>query len=322
MLFTLNPNLISDPILQSPDVSSLRHLRIHSDVTAGILWNFIDKCAPTHFSLELLDEIRLVQSALDVGDIGPVRSEISRKVKYLVFGSQREDVFSLGGDLALFRHLILNRNREGLSLYAKRATDAVYHHSTNSNGILTFSLVKGVAMGGGFEAALAGNVLVAERGSRFGFPESLFGLFPGMGAFTFLRKRVGAPLAKEIIVSGRTYTAETLRDLGVVDILAEKGEGEKAIIMYVKKLNSNQGISAFYRAVEKTDRVSLQELYAISAEWIEAALNLEKVHISRIEKLLASQKRNFNRGPGDLQTAQTQIAEREGTSVRKSHAMM
>lgn len=177
-------------------------------------------------------------------------------------------------------------------------------------------------MGGGFEAALAGNVLVAERGSRFGFPESLFGLFPGMGAFSFLRKRVGASLAKEIIVSGKTYTAQTLREIGVVDILAERDEGEKAIRSYVSKLNSSQGISAFHRAVEVIERVSLNELYSISSEWVEAALNLQSVHIARIERLLSSQKRNFHIGPDETESANTRTIACEGTNVRRSLAMM
>ena len=58
-------------------------------------------------------------------------------------------------------------------------------------------------MGGGFEAALAGNVLVAERGTRLGFPEVLFGLFPGMGAYTLLRRRVDAVTAEKIILNAK-----------------------------------------------------------------------------------------------------------------------
>lgn len=322
MLFTLNSNLTTSHSLRNLRLDSLKHLRIHSDTSTGILWNFIDKSAPSHFSLDLLDDIRKVQFALDAGEFDNESSLSQTKIKYLVFGSQRKDVFSLGGDLALFREYILNRNRDGLNFYAKRATDAVYHHSTNSRGVLTFSLVKGAAMGGGFEAALAGNVLVAERGSRFGFPESLFGLFPGMGAFSFLRKRVGASLAKEIIVSGKTYTAEALKELGVVDILAERDEGEKAIRHYVGKLNSSQGISAFHRAIEVIERVSLNELYSISSEWVEAALNLQNVHIARIERLLLSQKRNFNIRLDETERANTRTIDCEGTNVRRSLAMM
>jgi len=321
MLFTLNSNLIASQSLHRHHLQSLKHLRINSEVSTGILWNFIDKSAPTHFSLGLLDDIRKVQGALEAGELDSESSISAEKIKYLVFGSQRKDVFSLGGDLALFREYILSRNRDALSLYATRATDAVYHHSTNSRGVLTFSLVKGAAMGGGFEAALAGNVLVAERGARFGFPESLFGLFPGMGAFSFLRKRVGASLAKEIIVSGKTYTAQTLREIGVVDILAEKDEGEKAIRNYVNKLNSNQGISAFHRAVEMVERISLNELYSISSEWVEAALRLQSVHIARIERLIASQKRNFNIGLDEIESRDNQNTDSQGTYFRKSLAM-
>ena len=47
----------------------------------------------------------------------------------------------------------------------------------------TISLVQGDALGGGFEAALCGDIIIAEKQARFGFPEVLFNLFPGMGAY-------------------------------------------------------------------------------------------------------------------------------------------
>lgn len=51
-------------------------------------------------------------------------------------------------------------------------------------------MVQGDAFGGGLEFALSSNILVAEQGTRLGFPEILFNLFPGMGAYTFLYRKV------------------------------------------------------------------------------------------------------------------------------------
>jgi DSF synthase len=41
------------------------------------------------------------------------------------------------------------------------------------------------ALGGGFESLLSFNIIIAERGAKFGFPENIFGLFPGMGTYSF-----------------------------------------------------------------------------------------------------------------------------------------
>ena len=79
-------------------------------------------------------------------------------------------------------------------------------------------------MGGGFECALSGNVLIAERGAKMGFPEILFNLFPGMGAMTLLGRKIGYSKAEKVILSGKLYTAEEMYELGVVDVLVEPGE--------------------------------------------------------------------------------------------------
>jgi len=51
--------------------------------------------------------------------------------------------------------------------------------------LTTISLAQGDALGGGFEAALSCSVIIAERRARFGFPEVMFNLFPGMGPTAF-----------------------------------------------------------------------------------------------------------------------------------------
>src|SRR3546814_13167359 len=64
------------------------------------------------------------------------------------------------------------------------------------------ALVDGDALGGGFELALACQTIVAESGVQMGFPEVLFGLFPGMGAYSLLSQR-GSPKVAEPMKIGR-----------------------------------------------------------------------------------------------------------------------
>ena len=94
--------------------------------------------------------------------------------------------------------------------------------------------MQGDALGGGFESALASNVVIAEKGVKMGLPEVLFNLFPGMGAYSLLSRRVGTARAEQMILSGRLYTSDELFEMGVVDILAEKGEGEVEVYKYIK----------------------------------------------------------------------------------------
>src|SRR3546814_2073117 len=83
-------------------------------------------------------------------------------------------------------------------------------------------------LGGGFEALMTFDVVVAERQARFGLPEILFGLFPGMGAYSILARRIGHVHAERMILGGKVYSAEEMYDMGLVHVIAETGEGEQA----------------------------------------------------------------------------------------------
>lgn len=267
-----------------------RTLDVFYDNHSKAVWKFISANATKYFSTEQLREIRHVQTSVAEGKHLEVEGYDAQQVKYLIFGSRLDGIFSLGGDLQLFRNHIANRDRLGLESYAKIATDAVYNHATNARNVTTFSLVQGTALGGGFEAALAGNVIVAERGVRMGFPEVLFGLFPGMGAYTLLRRRVDQALTEKIILSAQNYASEELYDMGIIDILVDPGEGERAINSYISRIKNRPGAMAFRRALNKVRVIDHDELYQIADEWVDAAMNLPEQHLRRFDRLIKRQQ--------------------------------
>lgn len=271
------------------DCSTLHDLELRYDQPVGILWKYIARNSTPHFSHSQLDNIRTVQNAVRDGLHFNLPGFDAGKLKYLVFGSKIPGIFSLGGDLRLFRDLIAQKDRHGLESYSRKATDAVFNHAANTADVMTFSLVQGTAMGGGFEATLAGNVVIAERGSRLGFPEVLFGLFPGMGAYTLLRRRVDSATAEKIILSAKNYTAEELVELGIVDVLCEPGEGEHAVYSYISRQAHRPGVLAFRRALNRARAIDRKELYAIADEWVDTAMNLPIENLKRIDRLVAGQ---------------------------------
>ena len=143
-------------------------------------------------------------------------------------------VFNFGGDLALFIRCLRENDPETLRRYAKACIDVLYAHAIGFHlPITTISLVQGDALGGGFEAALASDILVAERQAQFGFPEVLFNLFPGMGAYNLLPRRIGMQRTERMLLNGKLHRAEELHAEGVVDILAEDGRGENAVYEHI-----------------------------------------------------------------------------------------
>jgi len=212
-------------------------------------------------------------------------------VKHIVMGSNVPGAFNLGGDLNLFYDLIKRNDREGLMHYAIACIKPLYLiHTGLGKQITTISLVQGDALGGGFEVAISSDVLIAERKAKMGMPEILFNLFPGMGAYSFLSRKVGPIQAKKMILGGKLYSAEEMYHLGIVDILAEDGEGEKAVYEYLKKEKRFQnGHDAFRQAQRCCNRVSYDELKEITTIWVDAALKLESKDLRMMERLISRQ---------------------------------
>jgi len=187
--------------------------------------------------------------------------------------------------------MIREHSRDGLSAYAKACVDAMYACWIGYRcDIVTIALVQGAAFGGGFEAALGNHIIIAEKDSRFGLPEVLFNLFPGMGAYPLLARRLDPSRAEKMILSGRVYTASELHEMGIVDVVAENGEGEKAVYAYInaqrRKLNSIQSI---LKVRQRCFPLTYEEMIDVAETWVDAALRLDQKELNFMERLVKSQ---------------------------------
>lgn len=237
-------------------------------------------------------------------DMSRIQSDIYRATaagepfRYVVVGSRVAGTFNLGGDLELFGAQIRAGNREALRSYAHACIDIVY---TNAIGydrrVTTVALVQGAALGGGFEAALSCHHIVAERGATFGLPEVLFNLFPGMGAYSLLSRRMDAIRAEKLILSGKVYTAAELHEMGLVDLLVEDGEGEVAVREYLAKLNRRYNThQAVLQARHRVNPLTREELISVVDVWVDAAMRLEEADLRKMARLVRAQTRRHGSG--------------------------
>ena len=248
------------------------------------------------FTRQLLQELAQFQKIVSENIQLDINQNLEPRYKYTVMASQIPNVFNLGGDLNLFLEHIRQGNRTELQHYANACIDAGYKMSTSMKlPVTTIALVQGSAQGGGFEAALSCNTIIAEKGSLMGFPEVLFNLFPGMGAYSYLRQRINPALAENIILSGKIYKAEELYAMGIVDVLAEKGQGEQALKQYIRHNRKRSNAQALIRHTRnKYNQVTHEELHDITSMWVDCALNIGEREIKTITRLIRAQNRKMS----------------------------
>jgi DSF synthase len=269
------------------------------DVEYGVYWAFMNPQPRPCFNTQLLDELRSYIDTIVENDCQLAHRGQSYKISYGVLASKLPGVFNLGGDLMFFRSAIAARDRAQLIEYGKQCVGNLLPWHRNCDlPVTTFSLVQGDALGGGFEAALSATVLVAEESARMGFPEILFNLFPGMGAFSFLSRKIGRRASEEMITSGAIYGARQLYDMGVVDVLAPDGTGEAAIYSYIRKhAKAANGRRGFERARTEIAPITRSELMQVVEIWADAALRVQDRDLRMMERLARAQQRTTGEVP-------------------------
>jgi DSF synthase len=275
--------------------TSYQHVEYHLEEDVKTLWWYMNPKPRPCFTDALLDDLASVQKMIEM-KCDPASSHADEHLRYVVLGSKTPGVFSLGGDLGLFASLIESGDREALHTYAIKSIEVLYRHSINYNRpMTTIALLEGDAIGAGFETALSCDVIVAERQCKMGFPEVLFNLFPGMGAYSFLARRLDPARIEKMILTGTIYSAEEMYEMGLVDILVDEGEGEAAVREYIRKAKrSRNAREAIYRVRHCVNPVTFQELLDIVEIWVDAAMQLSSINLRTMQRLVRAQEKKVS----------------------------
>lgn len=285
-------------------------LNVWEDASNGAYWCQMhvrryphDSAYRPCFSTLLLKELRDFQLRTAEALRRPLRNAANPHVIQHVVLASAADVFNLGGDLELFCRLIRANDRNRLMAYARQCVEVAYGFYRHLNeDAHTIALVQGDALGGGFESALCCQTIVAESGVGMGFPEVLFDLFPGMGAYSFLRKRISPTQAEHMMLDGNIYSSDELHKLGVVDILVPRGEGVAAVHDLITR---NRRIGHARLAMDRVQTachpVSFEELMTVTEIWVDTALQLGDKSLRTMERLVRAQLRRPQKSNLDVE---------------------
>ena len=150
----------------------------------------------------------------------------SQKYGALIVYSGLAAGFSAGADLRE-----LHRRSQGLSVAERRAGVRDFlqriHRVLNvidAAPMATIAAVHGVTFGGGFELALACDLIIADKTARFCFPELRLGLIPGFGGIPRLKRDIGNAVIRDMLLTGRSFSAAKAQTAGLASQVTAEGE--------------------------------------------------------------------------------------------------
>ena len=253
-----------------------------------LVWKIKTEGIP-NFSLEGLKEFEVFAD-----DLKMLFADKSYPLKYIASLSLHPEVYNMGGDLPFFYDNIGLQNRAVLTEYAHSCVEAIYNIYNSFNlPIVSIALVEGNAFGGGFECAAAHDVVIADEKAKFCLPENKFNLFPGMGAYSFLFRKLNFKTASEVLYSGKSYTAIEMNEKGLVNRIARgENKGIAQLIDYINEISYNF-IHNHCKCIKKVFPLQKTELIDITNIWVDSCLNLDSSSLRRMELIINAQLRNL-----------------------------
>jgi len=186
----------------------------------GIVELTLDREPANEIGAEMLADLEKFAAAIPA---------LARETAVCILSSARKQGFSAGADLReLYRAAEPLSEKErlaGVRQFLKRI-HAVFN-AIDEAAFVTIAAVHGVCFGGGFELALACDIIVADKMARFAFPELRLGLIPGFGGIPRLKRDLGNAFIRDLLLTGRSVNAARAQAVGLAAQLAAEGEALK-----------------------------------------------------------------------------------------------
>ena len=160
-----------------------------------------------------------------------------REARAVVFTGAGTKAFCVGGDL---------KEREGMTDEAWRAQHLIFEQAAARVlrcPVPVIAAVEGFAMGGGCELAVLSDLIVASESAVFAVPEVTRGIFPGIGGTQLLPRILGAPMAKEMIFTGRRVDAREAKAIGLVNHVVPAGQARAKALEIAATIADNGPIA-------------------------------------------------------------------------------
>ena len=144
-------------------------------------------------------------------------------IRALVLQSSSANYFCVGADIEALRNI----DETSIGDWVRRGHDVF--NRIEGLPIPTVAKVRGYALGGGLELALACDLIYADQSGQFGQTETRLGFVTGWGGSRRLRQRIGRARAKDLCFTGRIINSEEASGIGLASVFVDHGELDRMI---------------------------------------------------------------------------------------------
>src|SRR6202049_1943029 len=219
-------------------MKSFRGQALSWEIKSGVIELALHRAPCNEIGSLTLDELEQFAAILD---------SVNDKAHALIIYSEIKAGFCAGADLReLFQRsqeLEMREAVKGVRDYLERIHRVL--NTIDASPLTTIAAVHGVTFGGGFELALACDLIIADKMARFCFPELRLGLIPGFGGIPRLKRDLGNAIVRDLLLTGRSINAAKAQQIGLVSQVVGEGEAlraARATAAQVKKFD--RGVAA------------------------------------------------------------------------------
>ncbi len=188
-------------------------------------WELRDGCIEVTLHREPANEIGS-KTLEELERLADAQEALQNEAHAMLLHSAVRAGFSAGADL---RELYWGAKELGFENAAPRVREFLNRmhgvlNRIDASPLVTIAAVHGVCFGGGFEVALACDLIIADKLARFCFPELRLGLIPGFGGIPRLRRDLGNAVVRDLLLTGRSINASRAQAVGLVSQLVGEGD--------------------------------------------------------------------------------------------------
>jgi len=214
----------------------------------ALSWEMTNGTVELALHREPLNEI----GSLTLGELEEFVEELETATTHasaLIIYSTLPGGFSAGADLRELyekgRELPLEQRVASVRQFLERIQRVL--NIIDASPLTTIAAVNGVCFGGGFELALACDLIIADKMARFCFPELRLGLIPGFGGIPRLKRDLGNAVVRDLLLTGRSFNVQKAQAVGLVSQVAAEGEAlrvARATAAQIGKFDRHTSVSA------------------------------------------------------------------------------